>query len=166
MLNIDGRPRMFPEAYVRTLIANLTGGNAPKTSEWVLWDHSEIIPVRKHYLGWLVYMAGCLQPEYDRPLPLLDWATTKGQSFGVHFSRIWKDRVFFTTRGGKLGVGPKELRVVDEVAVFFYCPIPYVLRSKQAKTGTERDGSIDGEQESLLARHMCMVLCMSKRLIC
>ena len=42
--------------------------------------------------------------------------------------RITRQRRFFATQNGRIGLGPSDARVGDTLVVVFYCPTPYLLR--------------------------------------
>ena len=43
-------------------------------------------------------------------------------------------RSFFVTSGGRIGIGPGDMRGADKVGVFFFCPTPYILREEEGRT--------------------------------
>lgn len=52
------------------------------------------------------------------------------QSYAEALRRVTRRRRFFATRGGRIGLGPVDMKVGDTVAVVFYCPTPYLLRRR------------------------------------
>lgn len=50
--------------------------------------------------------------------------------------RVTRRRLFFATRGGRIGLGPADTKAGDTVAVAFYCPTPYVLRRRDGGGGS------------------------------
>lgn len=58
------------------------------------------------------------------------------QNYAEALRRVTRRRRFFATRGGRIGLGPVDMKVGDTVAVVFYCPTPYLLRRR----GVEAEG--------------------------
>ena len=117
----------IPEAYWRTLIANQTFGFVGE--ERVLWDLCEKTDMLPHYHNWIEYMHSSVKQNEALRFPLgAEWGNFW---FCLQVIRILKQRCFFATRDGRLGIGPSTMEVGDQVAVFFYCPTPYVLKRRE-----------------------------------
>lgn len=43
-------------------------------------------------------------------------------------SHVTRNRRFFATEDGRIGLGPRDIEVGDSVCVLFFCPTPYILR--------------------------------------
>ncbi|KAL2047570.1 hypothetical protein ABVK25_011392 [Lepraria finkii] len=117
-----------PEAYWRTLIANQTYGIIGE--ERVLWDTCEKIDMLPYYYKWIDYMNDSVQQ--NQPLFFRGGPEWSAFWFCLQTLRILKQRCFFATRDGRLGIGPRTMEVGDKVVVLFYCPTPYILRRKEA----------------------------------
>ena len=125
----DAPDDAVPEAYWRVLIANQVCAYVGE--ECIVWDSGNKIDLSRHYHIWTEYMQQCIR--HNKPLPLVN---PQGPAHDLWFCtqvpRMMRQRSFFATRNGRLGIGPKTVEVGDEVVVFFYCPTPYVLRRREA----------------------------------
>lgn len=127
ILTIGATDDAVPEAYWRTLIANQICTFIRE--EFIMWDADDRSDLLGHYHLWKDYMHRSIQE--NKPLPLKN-SEYEGHDFWfcLQVPRIFRERCFFVTRNGWLGIGPKTMEVGDEIAVFFYCPTPYALRRK------------------------------------
>ncbi|MCJ1253757.1 hypothetical protein MMC24_001570 [Lignoscripta atroalba] len=106
----------IPDAHWRTLIANesptSTGENAPCSPE-----------VQKHYLAWKTWME-------SRPQTLGADLSDEAHQFYNSVVAVTRGRTFFSTRDGRIGLGPPGTREGDLVCVVYSSPTPYILREK------------------------------------
>ncbi|KAF2166995.1 hypothetical protein M409DRAFT_66109 [Zasmidium cellare ATCC 36951] len=70
----------------------------------------------------------------------LDRAT---QQFASCLQLMSRQRCFFATKGGRIGLGPSDARPGDQVVVMFYCPTPYLIRPTTGPQDTQ--ASAQGE---------------------
>ena len=113
-----------PEAFWRTLIANQTGGHID--GSLIIWDQFEKVNMLGSYHRWKRYMEDSV--KQGQPLPFVSCLEERFRWFCMQILHIFKERRFFATRRGRIGIGPSAMRIEDEVCVFFYCPTPYTLR--------------------------------------
>ena len=70
-----------------------------------------------------------LRGEVAAPSPT-DNMEPGAKHIAVQMLRWTKNRRFFATRGGRIGLGSSGTQVGDELCVLWYCPTPYLLRSE------------------------------------
>lgn len=117
-------PAEIPEAYWRTLIANQTGGTVD--GKPIIWDQLQKIDMLENYHKWKTWMEDVIGK--NEIFSFVNATEHRTRWFGSQVSRLTRGRCFFTTRDGRLGLGPSNMEVGDTVCVFFYCPTPYMLR--------------------------------------
>ena len=113
----------IPDVYLRTLNANLVIREMEDDSQ-IWWDKGE----RINFL-----------PEYQEVMKAHRTIVNHGALFSIPYTpmgrRYWsgvtratRRRRFFATRNGRIGLGPSDTQIGDNVCVIFYCPTPYILR--------------------------------------
>jgi Heterokaryon incompatibility protein (HET) len=117
-------PAEIPEAYWRTLIANQTGGKV--AGEAIIWDRWENVDMLENYHKWKSWMGDVIRG--DQISSFVNATEHRTRWYGTQVSRLTRERCFFATRDGRIGLGPSDIQVGDTVCVFFYCPTPYILR--------------------------------------
>ena len=117
-------PNQIPEAYWRTLIANMTGfqGNVTRVG----WDQHHKYNREADYSSFVSFINKTL--ELDAEIPFLPNVNETTRAFASEFIRITRRRRFFATKNGRIGIGPSDTQVGDQVCVILFCPTPYVLR--------------------------------------
>ena len=65
--------------------------------------------------------AGAAQGPSDQP------RSAGAEKLGYLVGRVTRRRCFFTTRQGRLGIGPSGTALGDRLRVVFYCPTPYLF---------------------------------------
>ena len=124
------------DAHIRTLAANQPHPFSDHEYA-VKWDWDERIDMHLEYDCWRSAMAqfineGCMDPcvkNMDR----------NSRLFCMQVLRDFRERCFFATRDGKIGIGPKEMEPDDDIVILFYCPTPYILRKRKTKEGLDSD---------------------------
>ena len=93
--------------------------------------------------------------------PLTEDQRLKAQNFGKSFGFASPGRSFFSTRCGKVGLGPKQTKTGDLVCIFYNGHTPYIVRPKPehraSKTyefigDTYVDGLMDGQALKMVDR--------------
>ena len=118
--------QQVPDIYVRTLIANLSwesGGNENT------WDEHDMHDVSAAYLGFLTTLTSIVETKGNATVAQEMNGWTRG--FITEFHRMTRNRCFFSTVGGRIGLGPSDTQPGDDVCIIFFCPTPYILRREQ-----------------------------------
>jgi hypothetical protein len=108
-----------PEAYWRTLIANSMYGYYRDTLTFYKCDTD----LQEVYRKWKA--ARQFERSPGDPGPLLD------DSIGEFMSstqRACTNRRFFATSGGRIGLGPIDIKIGDSVCVLYGGPVPFIIR--------------------------------------
>jgi hypothetical protein len=137
------------ESYARTLIANpyLDGVQEGKDSGHLREDY-------KWFKRYLEYAAYGKTPEGA------NWRQKfyNDNNVGLYLSSLsvmWKNRCFFVTKGGRIGLGSQRSKAGDTVCVFFSARHPYILRKTPGGSSHELisvayvDGVMYGEALNL-----------------
>ena len=124
--------------YARTLVASFIGNrNAALSAE----SYEQLFRKSTEYLG-------RAKSEQMTKWPLAD---QDFRDFRTHLLRCWRGRSFFTTREGRIGLGPGSMMSGDLVIVVIGGSIPYTLRNASKATryhilgGCYIEGLMDGE---------------------
>ncbi|KAL8804025.1 MAG: hypothetical protein Q9182_002816 [Xanthomendoza sp. 2 TL-2023] len=111
----------IPDHYWRTLIANLTWGDKGSN---IRWDESN---QANHSDAYNSFKATVRELAKGNTIGL-DQMTFGDRAFTAEFVRVTRNRCFFSTVGGRIGLGPTDTQVGDDLSVIFFCPTPYMLR--------------------------------------
>ena len=123
-----------PEEHWRCLIANKTSSNQRCVAD-LSEDYRETI----RYLNLVA----------DSKIPSPDLSsdqTSRVLKFAVAVHDACKSRRYFSTRGGRLGLGPGACSVGDLVCVFHDAAVPYILRriaDSSSSSGAASDGAAE-----------------------
>ena len=72
--------------------------------------------------------------ETDRTLPPLEGpAYIAAQRYTSAMSIAWQGRSYFSTKGGRVGLGPSSSQPGDSICIFFSAHVPHILRFDSAK---------------------------------
>lgn len=105
------------------------------------WDPADPQPCAKPYLR----LRQHLQAAYAAETPASGDLDPDTQSYAEALRRVTRRRRFFATRGGRIGLGPADIKAGDTVAVVFYCPTPYILRRRGSGGRGEGRWALVGE---------------------
>lgn len=101
-----------------------------KTANWSRYEEAQVTKDYHMWKEWHRIMAAH-QRSSDREME------AAAERYNNAARIAWKGRAFFATEGGRVGIGPEDMRPGDSVHVFFDAHAPYILRfdtSKQAYT--------------------------------
>ncbi|KAK5075894.1 hypothetical protein LTR70_009913 [Exophiala xenobiotica] len=113
------------DTYARTITANRVSVERSH-NEAMLFDHQyqlDFVERYRQFKGFIQVMkavGGDMAAEDN-----LDRETWQ---FVNVISRVTRQRRFFATEGGRIGLGPADTQVGDAISVIFFCPTPYILR--------------------------------------
>jgi len=113
------------DIYARTLVGNRVTMD-PGYDEPIVFDRDGELDFISRYMAFKKFMQVVVElGEIIPPEGNLDRAALR---YAKVLERTTCRRRFFATEGGRIGLGPSDAEVGDEVVVVFYCPTPYLLR--------------------------------------
>jgi hypothetical protein len=101
-----------------------------------------------------------LRSDEPDPIAVLD---SEGNQYANCLQRCARDRVFFLTTQGRMGIGPSECQVGDRVALIAGANVPYVVRKKDfweySLDSRNRDGNyvVVNDDSSLMFKTFTLV---------
>lgn len=141
----------FLEIYARTLCANNAdseryprpGFISPRIRDYKL---------KPDYLNYKAYLQG-IKLEYERkthvPLdeslePIPKYNSKQLKFYDNAVMKVARGRRFFATKEGRIGFGPSDMQIGDQVCVFFYCPTLYLIRGDNIEKTFVGEAYVDG----------------------
>jgi hypothetical protein len=125
------------DIYARTITANRAAMRVDKESD-ILFDQKGQVDIAAAYLQLKKHMETISMGE-DANVKDLPALSPAAHAFTVCLTAMSRRRRFFLTKSGRIGLGPSNTAVGDNLVVIFFCPTPYLLRSK------DRNWQIVGE---------------------
>jgi len=116
----------FPEAHWRTLIANKYAYGSPFTGDGLESYHL----LRIMLTALAPETSNTLTPEEQRlaATPMSSEQLLAVQAFAEAFGYAGHARSFFSTQGGRIGLGPTDAKYGDAVCILYSVCTPFVLR--------------------------------------
>ncbi|KAF7191887.1 Heterokaryon incompatibility protein 6, OR allele [Pseudocercospora fuligena] len=131
--------RSYYDLYARTLTANRVTMNPSdllsrdEDASEIIFDRYQQIDFADPYLNFRKFMQASIDAgETIDPKANM---TRETHRFATCLAAISKRRKFFSTRGGKIGIGPSDAQPGDLVVMIFYCPTPYLIRQSDTVPG-------------------------------
>jgi hypothetical protein len=115
------------DVYARTITANRVTTEINIESEFLL-DSKNKVDFEAGYLLFREHMEAKCAAEDDEDLNLLPSFPPSSKRFAECLGLMSRRRRFFCTKSGRIGLGPSDTRIGDNLVVIFYCPTPYLLR--------------------------------------
>ncbi|KAL8697281.1 MAG: hypothetical protein Q9201_007200 [Fulgogasparrea decipioides] len=113
-------PHKIPEIYWRTLIANLTWNPDGSRISWDEHDRADHSNAYKEFMETVANHAGGMVASSQMSID--------ARAFASEFVRVTRNRCFFSTVDGRIGLGPADAQPGDNVYIICFCPTPYILR--------------------------------------
>lgn len=113
------------EIYARTLVSNRVAID-PDSDESVVFDRWNRLDFVAPYFAFRRYMQAVI--ALGESIPVLGNLDKTAVRYVQVMEQITRRRRFFATANGRIGLGPADTRVGDNVCVVFFCPTPYLLR--------------------------------------
>ncbi|KAL8687292.1 MAG: hypothetical protein Q9218_006492 [Villophora microphyllina] len=130
----------IPHAYWRALIANLTW-NSDATH--VVWDEHGRADHCDAYEDFVAYAESFVEYSAGHA-PIPDQMTIGSRVFATEFFRVTRNRCFFSTTQGRIGIGPADTKPGDDVCIIIFCPTPYILRKQGSVNQFIGDAYVNG----------------------
>jgi hypothetical protein len=110
--------------FVRTITANRNVIRS-KPGKEIIFDQKEEINFVKRYTNFMGLLNAAMQAEQA-----MDGSTTDEETLEfMHVLRsITRRRRFYTTVGGRIGIGPSNTEPGDQIRVIFFCSTPFLMR--------------------------------------
>lgn len=118
-----------PNTYWRTLIANLTWDPRAwdltyNPGTWDAFDRADHSDVYREFIKTM----HIIDKNGGGPAGWSLRMSTDAMHFAGEFTRVTRNRCFFPTAGGRIGLGPSDTQASDKVCIIFLFPTPYILR--------------------------------------
>jgi hypothetical protein len=92
------------------------------------WQHS--LDFAGAYHDWKMYLQTALTTTNEPSRKPQSSKSRDGIQFANVYTSMSRRRRLFVTKDGKVGFGPSNLQIGDQLVVIFFCPTPYLIRGK------------------------------------
>jgi hypothetical protein len=116
------------DVYARTITANRVAIRVDKNSD-IVFDQAEQVDFAAAYCQFKEHMEATSKDE-DNHVKKLRILPAVANAFNACLTAMSRRRRFFLTKTGRIGLGPSDTKVGDNLVVIFFCPTPYLLRRK------------------------------------
>ncbi|KAJ9651544.1 hypothetical protein H2198_009187 [Neophaeococcomyces mojaviensis] len=113
------------DVYARTITANRVSMERSH-SDTILFDREHQLNFVESYRKFKAFIQNMKSVQGE--IHIEDKLDRETIHFADTLSRVTRQRRFFATGNGRIGLGPAETEVGDSLSILFYCPTPYVLR--------------------------------------
>jgi hypothetical protein len=119
------------DIYARTITANRVALE-PSTIFEILYDRDENLDFVTFYRTLKQHMQVIASSAENEASLRASFASLPPdvQQYAYCLQSMSRRRCFFVTKAGRMGLGPSEVKAGDNLVVIFYCPTPYLLRSR------------------------------------
>jgi hypothetical protein len=113
--------------YSRTIVANRVNMDI-RTDDDLIFDHNEGIDFAGGYRDMKTYLQ--LETTVKDDSAEAKSLSKEGRRFFDALNIMSRRRRFFATKSGRIGFGPSNLQIRDELVAIAFCPTPYLIRGK------------------------------------
>ncbi|KAI4200792.1 MAG: hypothetical protein LQ350_003700 [Teloschistes chrysophthalmus] len=132
----------IPTAYWRTLIANaLRVSDGGVLVSWDEHGRTDYCHAYKEFCAFIDLLIPHWATNYATSVPDL---SAEVRFFLHRFIEVTRNRCFFATANGRIGIGPADTKPGDDVRVIIFCPTPYILRERGSVYEFIGEAYVDG----------------------
>ncbi|KAL9579091.1 MAG: hypothetical protein Q9203_006846 [Teloschistes exilis] len=131
-------------AYGRTLVANSLEASDGGGVLWDEYGRADYCHAYKEVRAYLDLLIPHWATNYATSVPLPKELSSEVLFFFHRFITVTRNRCFFATANGRIGIGPADTQPGDDVRVIIFCPTPYILREQGSVYEFIGEAYVDG----------------------